>query len=249
MEPSETPKRPAKRKEKAEAANWSTKTVALESAAHSSMEKAAKKLKMSNAKFASAAINYFTQNGLDPTQDHTSLAALTKQMKDGFALLGVAVTDGVANVRSHNADIGNRLYALTRNFEKTLYAFQHQQQLATYSYMESVESNLLRHLVAMDSDVFQPLFEHLFRTEEEAFITRSLSARIYLKLIDNPTILGEQNAKFTQDREEALVAKLREFLKTHKLATPQPIRKPGATAVPVKPVAPATPAPAVAPKP
>ena len=218
MEPSQTPKRPAKRKEKAEAANWSTKTVALESAAHSSMEKAAKKLKMSNAKFASAAINYFTQNGLDPRQDHTSLAALSQQMKDGFALLGVAVTDGVANVRIHNADIGNRLYALVRNFERTLYAFEQQQQLTTYSYLEAIESNLLRHLVAIDSDVFQPLFEHLFRTEQEAFITRLLATRVYLQLIDEPTLLKEQNAQLDKEREERVVGRLREFIKEHKFS-------------------------------
>ena len=213
------------------------------------MEKAADKLGISNAKFASAAINYFTQNGLDPRQDHTSLAGLSQQMKEGFALLGVAVTDGVANVRIHNADIGNRLFALIRNFEKTLYTFEQQQQLTTYSYLEAVESNLLRHLVAIDSDVFQPLFEHLFRTEQEAFITRSLAARIYLKLIDKPTLLNEQNAKFNEEREEVVVGRLRDFIKEHKLAVPRPNPKPGATPVPAKTPTPPPASPPASPKP
>ena len=248
MEPTQSPKRPAKRREKKETANWATKTVALENVAHSSLEKAAKKLKMSNAKFASVAITYFTQNGLDPTQDHTSLEELSQQMKEGFAKLGVGVTDGVANVRAHNADIGNRLFALTRNFEKTLYAFEQQQQLATYSYLELIESNLLRHLVQIDSDVFQPIMEHLLRTEQEAFITRGLATRIMLHLRNESQVLGAQNAKFTDEREEVLVTKLREYLQNHKLPTPQPNRRPGATVVPTKPASPAaTPAPVTAP--
>lgn len=204
---------------------------------------------MTKGEYASAAIAYFTENGLDPRQDHTSLAALSQQMKDGFALLGVAVTDGVANVRIHNADIGNRLFALIRNFERTLYAFEQQQQLTTYSYLEAIESNLLRHLVAIDSDVFQPLFEHLFRTEQEAFITRLLATRVYLQLIDEPKLLKEQNAQLDKEREERVVGRLREFIKEHKLATPHPNYKPGATPVPAKTPTPPPTSPSAIPKP
>lgn len=242
MSSPDAPKRPAK---KSTPKKGTTSTVGIDVVVHRRLAAESDKLDMTKGEYASAAIAYFTENGLDPTQDHTSLAGLGKQMKDGFALLGVAVTDGVANVRTHNADIGNRLFALIRNFEKTLYAFEQQQQLTTYTYLESIESNLLRHLVAIDSDVFQPLFEHLFRTEQEAFITRSLAARIYLKLMDKPTLLNEQNAKFNEDREEVVVGRLREFIKEHKLATPRPNSKPGATPVPAKtPNPPATNPPA-----
>lgn len=245
MSSPDEPKRPAK---KSTPKKGTTSTVGIDTVVHRQLAAESKKLDMTKGEYASAAIAYFTENGLDPRQDHTSLEAISKQMKDGFALLGVAVTDGVANVRIHNADIGNRLYAIVRNFEKTLYAFQHQQQLTTYSYMESIESNLLRHLVAIDSDVFQPLFEHLFRTEQEAFITRSMAARIYLKLIDKPTLLNEQNAKFNEEREEVVVSRLREFIKDHKLATPHSNSKPGATPVPTKPTAPAPASPPAPPK-
>lgn len=237
--------RPPRRKPNEKLGN----SIKIEDEAARILEVQAKKLKVAKGKFASAAIAYCVQAGINPLDEQaTSLGSLSQQMKDGFALLGVAVTDGVANVRIHNADIGNRLYAIVRNFEKTLYAFQHQQQLTTYSYMESIESNLLRHLVAIDSDVFQPLFEHLFRTEQEAFITRSMAARIYLKLIDKPTLLNEQNAKFNEEREEVVVSRLREFIKDHKLATPHSNSKPGATPVPTKPTAPAPASPPAPPK-
>lgn len=222
--------------------------VKLDATAGRLLEAQADKLGISKSSYASAAIAYFAANGLDPTQDHTSLTALSQQMKEGFALLGVAVTDGVANVRIHNADIGNRLYALVRNFERTLYAFEQQQQLTTYSYLEAIESNLLRHLVAIDSDVFQPLFEHLFRTEQEAFITRSFVARIYLQLIDNPTVLDEQNARLNAEREQVVIGRLREFIKEHKLATPRPNSKPGATPVPGKTPTPPPASPPTTPK-
>lgn len=239
-------KRPAK---KSTPKKGTTSTVGIDTVVHRQLAAESKKLDMTKGEYASAAIAYFTENGLDPTQDHTSLAELSKQMKEGFAKLGVGVTDGVANVRAHNADIGNRLFALTRNFEKTLYAFQQQQQLATYSYMEAIESNLLRHLVAIDSNVFQPLFEHLIRTEEEASITRGLGARIYVHLIDKPNLWSEQNAKFTDERDEKLLAQLKEFRKDHKLATPQPNYKPGATPVPPKSTLPASTTPPATSKP
>jgi hypothetical protein len=241
MSSPDEPKRPAK---KSTPKKGTTSTVGIDIIVHRQLAAESKKLDMTKGEYASAAIAYFTENGLDPTQDHTSLAELSKQMKEGFAKLGVGVTDGVANVRAHNADIGNRLFALTRNFEKTLYAFHQQQQLTTYSYLELIESNLLRHLVQIDSNVFQPIMEHLLRTEQEAYITRGLATRIILHLKNESQVWSAQNAKFTEEREEVLVDELRKYLKSHKLQIPQPNHRPGATAVPTKP---ATPAPTQAP--
>jgi hypothetical protein len=94
--------RPAKRRTKKEASNWATKSVALESDAHSTLDKAAKKLSMSNAKYASAAIHYFTQNGLNPTKAGVSELA---QLRTQFG-------ETTYEIRKQNVDIGNQLVAI-----------------------------------------------------------------------------------------------------------------------------------------
>jgi hypothetical protein len=66
MEPSPSSQRPAARKEPKTATDSVTKSVALDGVAHASLTKTAKKRGVSNARYASAAILYFTENGLDP---------------------------------------------------------------------------------------------------------------------------------------------------------------------------------------
>lgn len=238
MEPTQTPKRTAKRKEKVEATNWATKTVALENVAHSSLDKAAKKLHISNAKFASAAILYFTESGLDPTAERPQ----------GLASISRKVEAGVDTVRTQNNDIGNRLYALVRGFERTLYAFMQQQQLATYTYMESIESNLQHHLVALETTILEPMMEELFKAKLESFVRRIVGERTFLKAAALPAADWKaQHDKLSGERDQLLVSQMQEFIKSHKLATPQPVKKPGATPVPTRPVAPTPTAPVVAP--
>ena len=67
MEDSIKPKRAAKRKEPIKGATGKTKAVAVDEVAYSQVLAQAKKLKMSKSKYASAAIAYFAENGLDPT--------------------------------------------------------------------------------------------------------------------------------------------------------------------------------------
>jgi len=213
----------------------------LNLASHQQLEKAAKKLKMNNAEYASAAIAYFAKSGLDPREEHLLDGPLTRSK----------ISEGVANVRAHNADIGNRLFALTRGFEKTMYLFMQQQEHNMNVYLEGIEGNLMRRLVSMEANLLLPLVEHVLRGAGDAYIGRSLGERIYLELLKKPASLwDEQNEKLTGEREQSLVAELRKFMTDHKIPPAASTRRPAATPVPPKPVAPAataTPAPAAVP--
>lgn len=203
------------------------------------LTKEAKKLKMSKGKFASAAIAYCAELGIDPTAERV----------EGIASVARKVEAGVANVRTHNADIGNRIYALTRGFEKTLYQFMQQQQHATYAYMEAVESNLLRHLVALETNLLNPMIEEIVKGTVEAHVGRIIGERAYLKVTGRaPEEWSGQHAKFSGERDQIVVANLREFIKDHKVPVPRSSIKPGATPVPAKPAAPATTSPPATPK-
>jgi hypothetical protein len=198
-----------------------------------------KKLKMSKGKYASAAIAFFAESGLDPTVERPQ----------GLASVSRKVEGGVASVREHNADIGNRLYALVRGFERTMYAFMQQQQLANYSYFESIESNLLRHLVSLEDSLLEPMVEQIMKARFEARAGRIVSERSQLAIMEQPgTEWEKQHEQNNVERNRMLIGTLKHFVKNHKVPTPHPTPKPGATPVPDKPVIPPSAASPVSPK-
>lgn len=147
----------------------------------------------------------------------------------------------MANVRAHNADIGNRLYALTRGFEKTLYQFMQQQEHNLNLYLEGIEGNIIRRLVSIEDNLLLPLIERVMRGAGDAYIGRSLGERIYLEILKQPAALWkEQDEKLTGEREQVLVTELRKFMTDHEIPAAKSTRRPAATPVPPKPTPPAT---------
>ena len=85
--------------------------------------KQAKKLNLTNMEYASAAIQYFTQSGLDPTsQEMNGLISVRKKVGE----------DG-QNTRKWMADVGNRIVAILRAFETILYKLLQGQQANTFA--------------------------------------------------------------------------------------------------------------------
>jgi len=204
-------------------------TVGVDANAHRQVEAQAKKLQVSKSKYASAAISFFAERGLDPTKEHMNI--------EGVA---IKVGEGVANVRAHNADIGNRLFALTRSFEKTIYLFMQQQEHNMNLYLEGIEGNIIRRLVSIEDNLLLPLIERVLRGAGDAYIGRSLGERIYLEILKQPASLWkEQDDMLTGEREQVLIAELRKLMTNHAIPAAKSTRRPAATPVPPKPVTPA----------
>lgn len=228
MNEPEEAKRPAKRKVPRKTVDSKNKTVTVSETAFYQVEQSARKLKMSKSKYASAAIAFFAESGLDPTAERPQ----------GLASVGLKVGEGVASVRAHNADIGNRLYALTRGFEKTIYLFMQEQQLATNSYLESIESNLLRHLVSMEVNKLEPMMEQIMKAKFEGYAGRVVTERTYLEVTKKPaTDWQGMHQALNGERDQMVVKDLREYAAEHKVPLPKPTPKPSVTPAPQKPVA------------
>ncbi|MDJ0367691.1 hypothetical protein QMK33_21305 [Hymenobacter sp. H14-R3] len=235
----ESPKRKAGRPRVVDPVEQAGPSLKITTDADRQLTQQAKKLKMSKHKYASAAISFFAQNGLDPT----------KEMPAGLAVVGQKVEAGVSSVRVHNADIGNRLYALVRGFEKTIYQFMQQQQHATYGYLEVIESNLLKHFVAVETNLLNPMIEQIVKGSTEAYVGRVVGERTMLKVLERDmTDWAAQNKKLSGERDEMIVKALGKFVEDHKMPTPRSTVKPGATPVPAKPVAPVATVPPATPK-
>ena len=94
------------------------------------------------------------------------------------------------------------------------------------------------------------MVENLFKVNLEAFITRGLTANLYVKSENMAEgSLAKQMELSNNGRDQQLAIKMREFLKTNAVPLPRPTVKRPVTPVPAKPVVPATPAPAGPPKP
>lgn len=227
MDEPEQPKRPANRKVPTKSSEAKNKTVTVSDAAFYQAEQSAKKLRISKSKYASAAIDYFATNGLDPTK-----AGISE-----LAQLRTLIGETNYEVRKHNADIGNRLVAILRTWEANQYKFMQTQQGGILGYLEDIEANILNHQVAVESRVLAPLLERLVRTGVETHMNRVLTEILLLKLDDkkHPYLaadLKNTNADYDGQLDRQLVIEARKLLETATVTAPKATQKPS-LAVPI----------------
>ena len=219
------PLRPAKRKQPVKPSEGKNKTVTVSESAFNQVGQQATKLKLSKSEYASAAIAFFAESGLNPTTERPA----------GLAQLSGQVSKQTFAVRQQNVEISNREVAIIRNWEKNLYGFLQQQQTSLHTFLQQIEGNILRHQVLVEINLLQPMIEQLLKGNLESYIGRGLGARIYLEAIKQPAARWEeQNDLLSQERDEKLVAALREFMREHTVAAPSSTRKPEITAMPAK---------------
>jgi len=194
----------------------------------------ATKLKMSKTKYANAAITYFAENGLDPTAERAQ----------GLGALGKQVSADTREVRVQSAEIGTRIIAVIRSWERNLYDFLQQQELSRKNHLELVESTILQHQVLVETNLLGPMVEALFKTNLEAFIGRALTVEVLGIASKAEGFTVAKQMKVSNDgRDEQLAMRMREFLRTNAVPVPRPTPKRPVTPVPGKPVAPAAPKP------
>lgn len=202
----------------------------------------AKKLKMSKTKYASAAIAFFAENGLDPTKERPA----------GLAEITATVTKEARTTRVQQVDIGNRTISILRAWEKALYGFLQQQQGGTLNYLEQIENDILRHQVALETNFLSPMVEMMVKSNIEIYINRVLTERTNLRVSGSEqTAWAEANRGLNEERDQKIVVQMREFIKTNGVPVPKLTPKPQVPALPPKaPMAPAagTPTGGAAPK-
>ena len=225
-----------------EGAKLERKSVMLELDTHRILDKSAKKLKLSNGEYASAAIAYFAESGLDPT----------KEQRLGFAGVSQKLDVVEAAIRKQNHEIGTRLVQIIRTWEKNQYAFMQQQQASINNYLELIESNILQHQVAVETNLLAPMVEQLFKANLESFIARGLTTHLLMKADNKSEEAYEKQMELSNNgRDQQLAMKLGEFLKTNSMPLPKSTRRPAVIPVPTapaKPVATTSPTPGVAAK-
>ena len=216
-------KRKAQRLASETGADTATDNIRLEPGANRKLTVVAKNLKMSKSRYASAAISYFAENGLDPTAN----------ISGGLAGLNAVVEKETLRGRDHAAVIGNRLMSVIRTWEKHLYAFSQEQQRTSYNFQEQVENAVHRQLTALETQLFAPMISLLIKADVELADVRylTLKAIMDVKKFDEgrQKLVLEEGLKVMAKKH---VEKLREFMLTNSVPKHQPTPKPAMTPTP-----------------
>ena len=215
-------------------------SVGVDADAHRIVAAQAKKLKMSQTKYASAAIAYFAGSGLDPTKGRPQeLANLSSKMGQDMLKLWM-----------QNMENSDGIVSVIRGWEKNLYGFMQQQQMSLNTYLERIESNVLRHQVLVESNLLAPMVEQVVTAKIEAELNRAILERLYTELGKNNALSFEDaHQRHMEVRDKHLVNELRELMEKYPVPEPQPTTKPAITPVPTKPVVAAPASPPVTPSP
>lgn len=199
------------------------KSVMLDLATHQQLDKAAKKLDITNGEYTSAAIAYFAETGLNPTAERPA----------GLADVNSKVSIETRAVRVQNADIGNRLIGIMRGWEKSLYGFLQQQQAGTLNYLEQIENNILRHQVSVETSFLSPMIELMVKTNVETYMGRIVGEKTNLQVMGKPQSDWVDNHKVLNDRRDlAVVDDLSDFIQANSAPAPGRAPKPVVPQVP-----------------
>jgi len=220
----------------------SNPTLRIDVEASQLLEAAAKKVGLKKGQYASAAIKYFAKLGLDPSAD----------VAQGLHVISSKVSQEARAVRTQNVDIANRLAAIIRGWEKSLYGYLQDQQDVTLNYLEHIERNLLFQQASLEANLLAPLTEQVIRGGIEANLARVISRsalqkfqRVLKETVEETSVLeGEDN----RERDRRLAKQLEFFVSENDKPVPLLTPKPALTPVPAKIVATTPASPTTSPK-
>ncbi|MBT2559247.1 hypothetical protein J7E24_15775 [Hymenobacter sp. ISL-91] len=236
----ENSKRPAKRRADAAVVrkknHGSGTAIWVDEETNQMVANAAMNLGKSKSAYVVAAVHYFAEKGLDPTQEQApGLAEVTEKL----ASLSIKVDGMQETARKQSADIGNRVVGMWRTLEKNLYTHLATQQSATNLYLEAIEENLLGKLAATESQLLWPLMERVLAGAGNGLIGRRMTAEL-LKLMGELvpdskvpySVRNEFNQELTEMLDRKVVEQSRELLEGLKLTERVRTKRPTVTVAP-----------------
>ena len=222
MDTPQKPKRPARRKKAEQAGrkrlNGTSRTVTVDDEAYLQLEVIPAKLRLTKSAYASAAVRYFADQGLDPTRSESvaTLQELVKQNRE----LSLKIDSIQETARKQSADIGNRLVGMWRVLEKNLYTHLATEQSALLLYLEAIEGNIMNTIVGTESEYLWPLMERVIRGATDSLMGRRMTSDVLERMAD-PKVpeyrQAQVNNEYSEDREKEVVRVSREVLAAIKL--------------------------------
>ena len=204
--------------------------------AHRMLLDSSDSLGVTACEYASAAVRYFAERGLDPMKN---------QEREG-----IVIQNKITELEKVVNTLGNRLFGwLTqheKNLNKDLFGFLRGHEKTLFDYLQAQERNVHEHLSDQEETFLMPLMRELILTNVEALYSRRLGEQIILKVLGRE--LGEYPTKhkeFNERRDADAKKKLEAFVVNMAPVTQQVPAQLPATPVPQRPVAAAPASPAI----
>ncbi|MBO0360735.1 hypothetical protein J0X19_22430 [Hymenobacter sp. BT186] len=161
-------------------------TIAVEPGVRKLLATAAKETKHTHMEYASAAIRYFAERGLDPVVNNEREGAVIQKR--------------IGDVEQLVVSLGNRLFGwLTqheKNLNKDLFGFLRSHEKALFDYLQVQEQNVHEHLNDQEQYLLHPIIRELMLTNVEALYGRRLGEQIILK------VLGREQTEYPAKHKE-----------------------------------------------
>jgi hypothetical protein len=192
-------------------------SVRLEPEAARLLKEQAKKLRLTEIRFVSAAVTYFAEAGLDPTVERPQrLQDLGTHLREE-ARTNRALTEGITS--------------FLKQYEKSIYSYLRDQQISTNNYLQQIENTLLQHQVAVETNLIRPMVEHVCEGILEANATRKLVTRLFTEGLQSINLdakpaepYEKQNTQMDNERDRLLTKRMRAFYQTNRV--PKPVQTP-----------------------
>lgn len=146
--------------------------VGISPGTHQEMARVAKSFKLTNSVYATAAVSYFSERGLNP---------VTEREREGTVIQG-RIDKRSDRLEQQIASLGNRLFGFLQTHEKNLYAQLNLQQKALFKLLAEQENSLFRYLTEQEANVLGPLLVEVIRGATDAFIARRVGEQIILRI-------------------------------------------------------------------
>lgn len=154
--------------------------------AHALMVPAADALGLTASEYASAAVTYFAQRGLDPVKN---------QEREG-----IVIQDKISELERVVNSLGNRLFGWLTQHEKNTAGFLKGHEKTLFTYLQAMDQNIHEHLSGQEESLLLPMFQELVLNNIEALYGRRLGEQIMLKVLGRD--LKEYPAKHREFNEK-----------------------------------------------
>lgn len=205
--------------------------VELQPSIHNQLTRESKLLKLTNSEYASAAVGYFAERGLNPVSD---------RQREGM-VIQAKIDKRSEAIEQQVTGLGNRLFGFLQTHEKNLYDYLQRQQRTLFSFLQKQEGNLFQYLTEQEKELYTPLLEEVLRGAADAFIARRLGEQIVLRQQGQEAFDNNYQrvlARETAERETMTLQRLVEVTNRNALPAKPETTPPALTNVPGKPATP-----------
>lgn len=191
---------------------------------------AADGLQISASEYASAAIRYFAERGLNPVTNHEREGAVIQRRIGDLEKLVVTLGDRLFGwLTQHEKNLNKDLFGYLRGHEKANFEYQKNQTLSVHQHLNDLEDSFLG-----------PLMREAILGSVESFFARRITEQIMLKVsgFDVKKEYSARHEELNNKRDVRVEEKITEFLMAMAPTHSEQLDVPAATPVPERKSAP-----------